>query len=45
MSFDPHSRRFDPRRPFPAIETDEDKTFGAPDGFPAPRTRTDERAG
>jgi hypothetical protein len=27
MSFDPHSHRFDRRRLFPAIETDEGETF------------------
>jgi hypothetical protein len=27
MSIDPHSNRFGPRRPFPAIEIDEDEMF------------------
>ena len=31
MSFDPHSRRFDPRCLFPAIETDGEGTSDAPD--------------
>jgi hypothetical protein len=34
MSFDPHSRRFDPRWLFPAIETDGEETSEAPDLSP-----------
>jgi hypothetical protein len=34
MSFAPHSRRYDPRWLFPAIESDGEETSGAPDGFP-----------
>ena len=34
MSFDPHSRRFDPRWLFPAIETDGEETSEAPDVSP-----------
>jgi hypothetical protein len=34
MSFAPHSRRFDARRLFPAIESDGEETSGAPNGFP-----------
>ena len=34
MSFDPHSRRFDPRWLFPAIEPDGEETSEAPDVFP-----------
>ena len=34
MSFDPHSRRFNPRWLFPAIETDGEETSGAPDASP-----------
>jgi hypothetical protein len=34
MSPDPHSRRFDPRRLFPAIGTDGSELFGAPDASP-----------
>jgi hypothetical protein len=33
MSFDPHSNRFDPRRLFPAIETDEEEMFEAVDAY------------
>jgi hypothetical protein len=33
MSFDPHSRRFNPRRLFPAIETDVDETSEALDEY------------
>ena len=34
MSFDPHSRRFNPRWLFPAIETDGVEKSGAPDVSP-----------
>jgi hypothetical protein len=34
MSFDPHSRRFNPRWLFPAIETDGVERSGAPDVSP-----------
>ncbi len=34
MSFDPHPRRFEPRRLFPAIETDEEEPSREPDLFP-----------
>jgi hypothetical protein len=34
MSFDPHSRRFDPSWLFPAIDTDGDETSPAPDVSP-----------
>ena len=34
MSFDPHSRRFDPRWLFPAIETNGEETSETPDAFP-----------
>ena len=34
MSPDPHSRRFDPRRLFPAIGTDGSELFGTPDASP-----------
>jgi hypothetical protein len=34
MSPDPHSRRFDPRRLFPAIGTDGSELFGEPDASP-----------
>jgi hypothetical protein len=33
MSFDPHARRFNPRRTFPANETTGEKTSEAPDEF------------
>jgi hypothetical protein len=33
MSFDPHSRRFNPRRMFPAIETEPEETSEAPDEY------------
>jgi hypothetical protein len=33
MSFDPHSHRFNPRRMFPAIETEREETSEAPDGY------------
>jgi hypothetical protein len=35
MSFDPHSRRFDPRWLFPAIETDGEEPSGDPDASPS----------
>jgi len=34
MSFDPHSREFDPRRQFPAIETNGEETSEAPSASP-----------
>jgi hypothetical protein len=34
MSFDPHSRRFDPRWLFPAIETDAEETSADSDTSP-----------
>jgi hypothetical protein len=34
MSFDPHSRRFDPRWLLPAIETYATETFKPPDASP-----------
>jgi hypothetical protein len=34
MSFDPHSRRFDPRSLSPGIETDGDQASEAPDASP-----------
>jgi hypothetical protein len=34
MSFDPHSRRFDPRWLFPAIETDGSEPYATPDASP-----------
>ena len=34
MSFDPHSRRSDPHRPFPAIETNGEEASEAPDVSP-----------
>jgi hypothetical protein len=33
MSFDPHSHRFNPRRMFPAFETEREETSEAPDGY------------
>jgi hypothetical protein len=41
MSFDPHSRRFNPRRMFPAIETEPEETSEAPDEY---RFRADEES-
>jgi hypothetical protein len=35
MSFAPHSRRYDPRLLFPAIETNGEKMSGAPDVSPS----------
>jgi hypothetical protein len=35
MSFDPHSRRFNSRWLFPAIEMDEEEPPGEPDTFPS----------
>jgi hypothetical protein len=34
MSFDPHSRRFDPRMMLPAIERNASETSDAPDASP-----------
>ena len=34
MSFDPHSRRFDPRWLFPPIETEDEETSDVPDRSP-----------
>ena len=46
MSFDPHSRRFDPRWLFPAIETDGEETSGGPDAISLRLGRgVDERPG
>ena len=33
MSFDPHSRRFDPRWLFPTFATDGEETSGEPDEY------------
>ena len=40
MSFDPHSRRIDPRWLFPAIEMETEETSESPDASPLPRTRS-----
>jgi hypothetical protein len=47
MSFDPHARRFNPPRLFPAIEPDEEETSGAPDEyhFGSDEEATDDPAG
>ena len=40
MSFDPHSRRFNPRWLFPAIETNGEETSARRTRLPSPRTRS-----